>query len=54
MERLATFLESGEVTPAVGRRYDLDDVAGAIADLEAGRSRGKSVIIVNADATDVA
>lgn len=46
MERLARFLETGDVTPVVGRRYRLEDAPEAIADIEAGRARGKSVIIV--------
>jgi len=46
MERLTEYLESGAVTPAVGRRYSLDEVPAAISDLEAGRARGKSVIVV--------
>lgn len=46
MERLARFIEDGDVTPAVGRRYGLEETPEAIADLEAGRSRGKSVIVV--------
>jgi NADPH:quinone reductase-like Zn-dependent oxidoreductase len=46
MERLAIHLEAGTVVPAVGRRYGLDQVPEAVADLEAGRARGKSVIVV--------
>lgn len=46
MERLAELLESGEVAPSVGRRYRLDEVPAAIADLEAGQARGKSLIVV--------
>jgi len=46
MERLAGYLETGDVTPAVGHRYGLDEVPQAIADLESGRARGKSVIVV--------
>lgn len=47
IERLARFMEAGDVTPAIGSRYRLEDVPQAIADLEAGRTRGKSVILVN-------
>jgi len=54
MERLARFLEAGDVTPAVGRRYRLEEAPEAIADLEAGRTRGKSVIVVDEGVTDVA
>ncbi len=46
IERLAAHMETGAVVPAVGSRYSLDQVAEAIADLEAGRARGKSVIVV--------
>jgi NADPH:quinone reductase-like Zn-dependent oxidoreductase len=54
MERLAGYLGTGEVTPAVSRTYGLDDVAAALSDLEAGRARGKTVIVVREDAADVA
>lgn len=46
IERLASYLETGEVVPSVGRRYLLDEAPEAIADLEEGRARGKSVIVV--------
>jgi NADPH:quinone reductase-like Zn-dependent oxidoreductase len=46
MERLAALVETDDVMPAVGRRYGLDEVPEAIADLEAGLARGKSVIVV--------
>jgi len=46
IETLAGFIERGEVTPAVGRRYRLDEAPAAIADLAAGRAEGKSVIVV--------
>jgi NADPH:quinone reductase-like Zn-dependent oxidoreductase len=46
IERLARHLESGEVVPAVGRTYPLEQAPDAIADLEAGRTSGKSVIAV--------
>jgi NADPH:quinone reductase-like Zn-dependent oxidoreductase len=46
IERLAEFIERGEVKPAVGARYQLEDAARAIADLTAGRTEGKSVIVV--------
>lgn len=46
IERLAGFVKSGDVVPAVGSRYTLDDVPAAIADLAAGRATGKSVIVV--------
>lgn len=46
IEMLASFMEDGRVNPALGRRYRLDEVPQAIADLESGRARGKSVIVV--------
>ncbi len=46
IDRLAAFMAAGDVTPAVGRRYRLEDAPEAIADLVAGRTRGKSVIVV--------
>lgn len=52
MERLARFMEQGDVTPAIGRRYRLEAVPQAIADLEAGRARGKSVIVVDEEVAD--
>lgn len=53
MEKLAGYLETGDVVPAVGHTYRLDGVATALSDLEAGRARGKSVIVVNEDEADV-
>jgi NADPH:quinone reductase-like Zn-dependent oxidoreductase len=52
MERLASYMETGEVVPAVGRRYRLEEAPKAIADLEAGRARGKSVIVVEESTPD--
>jgi NADPH:quinone reductase-like Zn-dependent oxidoreductase len=54
IERLATFMEAGDVVPAVGRRYRLEEAPQAIADLESGRARGKSVIVIDETAADVA
>lgn len=47
MERLASYMATGDVVPAVGRRYRLEEAAQAISDLEAGYTRGKSVIVVD-------
>jgi NADPH:quinone reductase-like Zn-dependent oxidoreductase len=52
IERLANFLEEGSVVPAVGQRYRLDEVRSAISDLEAGRAKGKSVIVIKQDPDD--
>ena len=49
IDRLAEFIESGEVTPRVGHRYELDSAATAISDLVAGRAEGKSVINIHQD-----
>ncbi len=46
--KLAAFLADGSVVPAVGATYRLADVGSAIADLLAGRARGKSAILVAA------
>jgi len=46
MERLAGFMQDGTVTPAVGQRYSLERAPQALADLEAGRARGKAVVVV--------
>jgi NADPH:quinone reductase-like Zn-dependent oxidoreductase len=46
LERLAEYMASGRVEPAIGRRYRLEDVPAAIADLQAGKASGKSVIVV--------
>ena len=47
IDRLAEYIRNGEVTPPVGRSYDLDSVADAISDLVAGNAEGKSVISIN-------
>lgn len=49
IERLAEFMADGRVTPAVGRRYLLQEAPAAIADLEAGKASGKSVIVVRGE-----
>jgi NADPH:quinone reductase-like Zn-dependent oxidoreductase len=46
MERLAAYMENGWVVPSVGRKYQLDQVADALDDLETGKAKGKSVIVV--------
>lgn len=46
MERLADFLETGAVTPAVQATFGLDDAAAAIELLDTGKASGKSVIVV--------
>ncbi len=45
-DRLVVLIDSGEVTPAVGGRFDLADAPEAIRRLEAGTINGKAVIVV--------
>lgn len=44
LEPLRAAIEAGELTPAVGHTYPLDQVPQAIRDLAEGRARGKSVV----------
>ena len=46
LDVLTGLIESGAVTPAVGRVYDLADAAQAVRDLHAGHARGKAVVRV--------
>ncbi|WP_433267311.1 NAD(P)-dependent alcohol dehydrogenase [Actinosynnema sp. CS-041913] len=43
---LRGLVESGEVTPVLGRTYALDQVAEAIEDVRAGRVRGHAVVTI--------
>lgn len=45
LERLTTLIEAGRVTPVVERTYPLAEAAVAMRALEAGRVRGKVVIV---------
>ena len=45
VEALAELIEAGAVTPSVDRTYPLADAADALRDMEAGRLRGKAVIV---------
>ena len=49
LERLADLVETGQVTPAVDRRFVLAAAADAIAHLESGRTRGKIAIDISAE-----
>lgn len=46
IERIAAYLESGAVKPPIDRRVGLDGVRDALRDLEAGRVRGKIVVVM--------
>ncbi len=46
IERLAEFLASGQVTPVIGQRFELQDVPDAMRQLAAGNASGKTAIIV--------
>ena len=41
---LAGFVESGQLTPVIGKTYALSEVPEAIAHVEAGHAEGKTVI----------
>jgi NADPH:quinone reductase-like Zn-dependent oxidoreductase len=43
---ISGLVEAGEVTPAIDRRYPLEEVPEAIRYLEDGRARGKVVVVV--------
>jgi len=43
---LAQLIETGKVTPVIGKTYPLHQAPDAMRDLEAGRARGKLVITV--------
>jgi NADPH:quinone reductase-like Zn-dependent oxidoreductase len=46
LDRLAQFLDTGDVLPAVGKQYEFDRATDAISDLVTGAARGKSVITI--------
>lgn len=48
LRRLATLLESGQVTPVVERTWPLAEVAAAMHHLETGQARGKLVLLPRA------
>jgi NADPH:quinone reductase-like Zn-dependent oxidoreductase len=52
MERLAGYIEAGDVTPAIGDEFPLADAASAIEQLDSGKATGKTVIIVRDDGAD--
>lgn len=52
MERLAEYLTTGAVVPAVQASHPLADAAAGIAQLDAGNATGKTVIIVRDEGAD--
>ncbi|MCA9830079.1 MAG: NAD(P)-dependent alcohol dehydrogenase [Dehalococcoidia bacterium] len=54
IEKLAELIASGEVVPAIGQRFPLEDTAQAIRRLEAGQASGKSVIVVRDQSAEAA
>ena len=44
--RLSEHIKSGAVIPTIDQRFSLDEVPAAIRELEAGNTRGKSLIVV--------
>ncbi len=51
IEPLAGYLGEGAVRPAIGHRYDLDEVPEAIRQMEAGVLSGKAVIVVRSSSS---
>lgn len=49
IEQLGALLDSGDVVPAVGDRFELADTADAVHKLEMGQVAGKAVIVVRED-----
>lgn len=52
IERLAVHMRKGEVTPEIGRRYELANVPSAMRDLAQDASSGKAVIVVRGEAVE--
>jgi NADPH:quinone reductase-like Zn-dependent oxidoreductase len=48
LEALAALAENGQVRPAIGRTYSLDQAATAITEIESGHTRGKLVLAIPA------
>ena len=49
LDQVARLLDSGAVQVYIDRVFDLDDAAGAHAELEKGHTRGKIVLRVSDD-----
>jgi len=43
ISRLNQYLESGAVTPSIGKRFTLEEVHEAISELVSGDTKGKSI-----------
>ena len=55
LERLATLVREGKITPRVDRTYPLDQVPDAMRRLQAGQACGKVMITIGAgDAAETA
>lgn len=52
MESLAEYIERGEVVPAIGQQFSLDQVPDAMRQMVAGTLVGKSAIVIAGKATD--
>jgi NADPH:quinone reductase-like Zn-dependent oxidoreductase len=52
IKRLAEFIQTGDVVAAVGQRFTLENTADAIRQMEAGATRGKSIIVVRVSGND--
>jgi NADPH:quinone reductase-like Zn-dependent oxidoreductase len=50
LSALRELIETGRVTPAVGRTYPLAEVPDAMRDLQAGKSDGGKIVIAIRDA----
>jgi len=52
MESLAEYIERGDVVPAIGQQFRLDQVPEAVRQMAAGTLRGKSAIVIDGNAHD--
>ncbi len=53
LEFIASLIEAGKVTPVIDRTYPLTDIHDAIRHVEEGHTRGKVVITVAANTTNI-
>jgi NADPH:quinone reductase-like Zn-dependent oxidoreductase len=52
IERLAKYLETGSVEPAIDARFPLDQAVRAVRRMEVGDARGKTVVVVHPSESD--